>query len=106
MFVTAVSCFTWGYLVRATEQSAKTNTINEVGIVERYDTFSYKLRYDGQDYDTKFCRGVVPTFEPGEKLRWLTYIDETYCWNIGDHGAGFKYYKENGKAIKFAELTR
>jgi hypothetical protein len=102
----SIGLFVLGYVTRAVEQYSRTNTLYNVGIIERHsdDPFRYKIRVDGADYETIFCDDYKPPFEVGEKLQFLTYQDMISCWDIADRRTGFKYYKQNGKAIKFAEL--
>lgn len=81
------------------------NTYYDVGIIDRYDSTHYLMRIGGVEANETFCG--PESFEPGEKLRWMTYRDEVTCWDVDDSkGVGFQYYKQNGTAVKFADLEK
>lgn len=89
--VLSVSWFALGYVTRGIQQDTRLRPLRDVKVLQRYDDFTYKLNYQGEDYETNFCKDVRPTFDAGDELEFLTYKNEGDCWNITDMGTGFKY---------------
>jgi hypothetical protein len=109
LLVTAIAMFLLGYAYRATETYDRVVTLYDVGVVKRYDDFTYDLHYKAKfgwgDHTENFCRSYGPPFRAGEKLKYLTYIDRISCWDISDEQlTGYEWYKQDGKAILFAEF--
>jgi len=101
--VAGVSLYALGFIHAEMLRYNHTHTYYDVGIVAQHDPFNYTLRFLGSDWGEIFCPSYRPTFQPGEKLKYLTIVDEGNCWNLSD--GSFQYYKKDGKAIHFKELT-
>jgi len=100
--------FSTGWIASSLQQYNRTHTYRDVGIVAQYAPDNFLLRFVGDsgilaDWSAIICPGYTATWKPGEKLEFLTIVDRGPCWDLS--GGHYKYYKKDGKAIKFAELT-
>jgi hypothetical protein len=91
---------------RLRELEEHRHTLTDVLILNQNSDGSYRMQTsDGQAFDAHFCKDSVVDFQPGERLRILSYQQQNGCKSISGSNLGFVAYTMNGKRVKYSITT-
>ena len=91
-----------GYFMRDAVLLSRKDKYTDVLVIDRFDEHSYKLEIAYGRFNAKICPEARLDWQPGQKMKYLYYEQQTGCKQVVGNGLGFEFWTDaKGNRIIF-----